>query len=250
MLLFSRVLPFLNSYTAKIKLDCGSTRVSNELGAGNPNKAKSATAVTLKLSVILGLTVVLALVFGHNIWAGFFSDSSTIIQEFASMTPLLAISIMADSVQGVLSGLNNPFFIYEQLSLTCLFSVSGANDLETAGVARGCGWQHLAVYVNLATFYFIGVPIAVLLGFKFKLEAKVNQTLQYFCPTKLIKHQKASLHRRTSNLRALACLKEMSTYLKFAWCALFFTGFVDWFNLRPLLPSRHPLVDYTTNKMG
>ncbi|KAI6687284.1 hypothetical protein NL676_024112 [Syzygium grande] len=74
---------------------------------------------------------------------GLFSDSSSIITEFGSMTPLLAISITLDSVQGVLSG-----------------------------VARGCGWQHLAVYVNLATFFCIGVPIAVLLGFELKLHVK------------------------------------------------------------------------------
>ncbi|KAL0001251.1 hypothetical protein SO802_015032 [Lithocarpus litseifolius] len=120
-----------------------STRVSNELGAGNPNQAKSAMAVAIKLSVLLALTVVLALGFGRNIWAGFFSNSNEIIQEFSSMTPLLAISIISDSVQGVLSG-----------------------------VARGCGWQHLVVYVNLATFYCIGVPIAGLLGFTLKLQAK------------------------------------------------------------------------------
>ncbi|XP_050371333.1 protein DETOXIFICATION 18-like [Argentina anserina] len=120
-----------------------STRVSNELGEGNPDRAKNAMAVTLKLSVLLGFLVVLALALGHNIWAGFFSDSTAIIDEFAYMTPFLAISIMLDSVQGVLSG-----------------------------VARGCGWQHLAVYVNLGTFYLIGVTIACLLGFKLKLYAK------------------------------------------------------------------------------
>ncbi|KAH9802597.1 protein DETOXIFICATION 19 [Citrus sinensis] len=41
-----------------------------------------------------------------------------------------------------------------------------------AGVARGCGWQHLAVWVNLATFYFIGMPLALLFGFKLNLHAK------------------------------------------------------------------------------
>lgn len=105
--------------------------MSNELGAGNPNKAKSAMAVTLKLSLLLALTVVLALGFGHNIWAGFFSDSPTIIRAFASMTPLLAISIIVDSVQGVLSGLNHPISSYKQLCLPCLFeflsSVTDAN---------------------------------------------------------------------------------------------------------------------------
>ncbi|KAJ9153572.1 hypothetical protein P3X46_026999 [Hevea brasiliensis] len=120
-----------------------STRVSNELGAGNPDRAKGAMAVTLKLSVFLALIVVLALAFGHNIWAAMFSDSRAIIKDFAPMAPFLAISITVDSIQGVLSG-----------------------------VARGCGWQHLAVYANLATFYIIGMPIACLLGFKLKLYVK------------------------------------------------------------------------------
>ncbi|KAM7250013.1 hypothetical protein ACFE04_021896 [Oxalis oulophora] len=120
-----------------------STRVSNELGSGNPGQAKHATAVTIKLSVLLALTVVSALAIGHNIWAGLFSDNTNIIKKFASLTPFLAISITFDSVQGVLSG-----------------------------VARGCGWQHLAVYANLGTFYLIGMPIAILLGFVWKLYAK------------------------------------------------------------------------------
>ncbi|KAL0301194.1 UNVERIFIED_CONTAM: protein DETOXIFICATION 18 [Sesamum radiatum] len=119
------------------------TRVSNELGAGNPNQAKRAMAVTLKLTIFLALLVVLALSLGHNLWAGSFSDSPVIIDAFASMTPLLVASILCDFVQGILSG-----------------------------VARGCGWQHLAVFINLGTFYFIGMPIASLLGFKFKLHAK------------------------------------------------------------------------------
>ncbi|XP_075667969.1 protein DETOXIFICATION 19-like [Castanea sativa] len=120
-----------------------STRVSNELGAGHPNRAKNAIGVSLKLSLLVGVTLALAIAFGHNIWASFFSDSSEIIKEFASMTPLLAISTLIDSVQAVISG-----------------------------VARGYGWQHLAVYVNMATFYIIGLPIACGLGFKTNLQAK------------------------------------------------------------------------------
>ncbi|KAF7140450.1 hypothetical protein RHSIM_Rhsim06G0200900 [Rhododendron simsii] len=123
-----------------------STRVSNELGASNPDRAMHAMAVTLKLSLCLALIVVLALGFGHNIWASLFSDSSTVIEYFASLTPFLLISIVFDSIQG--------------------------SDAYCAGVARGCGWQHLAVYANLGTFYCIGMPIAILLGFKLKLYAK------------------------------------------------------------------------------
>lgn len=67
-------------------------------------------AVTLKLSVFLALIVVLALAFGHNIWAAMFSDSHAIVEDFASMATLLAISITVDSIQGVLSGLTRHFF--------------------------------------------------------------------------------------------------------------------------------------------
>lgn len=94
----------------KFKLYCNSTRVANELGAGKPERAKNAMAVSLKLSSVLALAIVLALVFGHNIWAGFFSDSSAIIKKFASMTTLFAVSIALDCVQGVLSGWELPQF--------------------------------------------------------------------------------------------------------------------------------------------
>eukprot|EP00258_Populus_trichocarpa_P020821 XP_024436840.1 protein DETOXIFICATION 18 isoform X2 [Populus trichocarpa] len=120
-----------------------STRVSNELGAGNPDKAKQAMATTLKLSVLLALLIVLALATGHDIWAGFFTDDLSIIKAFASMTPFLAISIALDAFQVVFTG-----------------------------VTRGCGWQNLAVIVNVATFFCIGMPMATLLGFKFKLYSK------------------------------------------------------------------------------
>ncbi|GMI68148.1 ABERRANT LATERAL ROOT FORMATION 5 [Hibiscus trionum] len=82
-----------------------STRVSNELGAGNPNKAKHAMAVALKLSILLVLAIVLSLALGHDIWSGFFSNRKSIIDRFAKMTPLLVVSIAIDAVQGVLSGL-------------------------------------------------------------------------------------------------------------------------------------------------
>ncbi|CAA6668702.1 unnamed protein product [Spirodela intermedia] len=107
-----------------------STRVANELGAGNVDKAKNAVRVTLKLSVILALTIVVFFVCLHD--------------------PLLSISILLDSAQGILSG-----------------------------VARGCGWQHLAAWTNLAAFYLIGMPIALLLGFTLKFYDKDNRHLHW-----------------------------------------------------------------------
>lgn len=81
-----------------------STRVSNEVGAGNVDKAKNAVSVTLKLSVLLGVSFVLLLAFGHGLWASLFSGSAVIVSEFAAITPFMIVSIVLDSAQGVLSG--------------------------------------------------------------------------------------------------------------------------------------------------
>ncbi|EOA29541.1 hypothetical protein CARUB_v10015181mg [Capsella rubella] len=120
-----------------------STRVSNELGAGNVKGAKKATLVSVKLSLVLALGVVIAILVGHDGWVGLFSNSLVIKQEFASFRFFLAASITLDSIQGVLSG-----------------------------VARGCGWQHLVTFINLGTYYLIGMPIADFCGFKLKLYTK------------------------------------------------------------------------------
>ncbi|KAJ8774571.1 hypothetical protein K2173_017017 [Erythroxylum novogranatense] len=117
-----------------------STRVSNELGASDPDRAKNAMAVCLKLSIVLALIIGLALGVAHNQWAGLFSDSTSIRKGFASMTALLVISITVDSFQAILSG-----------------------------VARGCGLQKLAVIANTVAFYFVGLPVSAILGFKLKL---------------------------------------------------------------------------------
>ena len=55
-----------------------STRVANEIGAGNVDRARNAVSVTMKLSVFLAISFVLLLGFGHNLWVSLFSRSSTI----------------------------------------------------------------------------------------------------------------------------------------------------------------------------
>ena len=122
-----------------------STRVSNELGARNVAKAKKALAVSLALSLLLGAAFLLLLGLGHELWVRLFSTSEAVVSAFASMVPLLIASVVLDSTQGVLSG-----------------------------VARGCGWQHLAAWTNLVAFYGIGMPLAVLFGFTLGFRTKVG----------------------------------------------------------------------------
>lgn len=41
-----------------------------------------------------------------------------------------------------------------------------------SGVARGAGWQKIGAVTNLLAYYAIGIPVALLLGFVLKLNAK------------------------------------------------------------------------------
>ncbi|XP_073007057.1 protein DETOXIFICATION 14-like isoform X1 [Typha latifolia] len=113
-----------------------STRVSNELGAGNPGRARSAVRVVMLLAVSEAALVSGTLLALRKIVGYAYSNEMEVINYVTKMVPLVCISVITDSLQGVLSG-----------------------------VARGCGWQHLGAYVNLGSFYLIGIPIAVLLGF-------------------------------------------------------------------------------------
>ncbi|XP_020683668.1 protein DETOXIFICATION 12 [Dendrobium catenatum] len=131
-------------YTIPYGLGCAaSTRVSNELGAGNPEQAhlavRVATSITITEAVLVSLTLFsLRRLVGHA-----YSDEKEVVDYVRQMTPLVSISVISDGCLGVLSG-----------------------------IARGCGWQHLGAYVNLGAFYLVGIPIAVLLGFFFHIGGK------------------------------------------------------------------------------
>lgn len=46
-------------------------------------------------------------------------------------------------------------------------------ELVNKGVAIGSGWQAVVAYVNLVTYYVIGLPIGCVLGFKTSLGVAV-----------------------------------------------------------------------------
>lgn len=114
----------------------GSTRVANELGAGNPDGARSAVRVVLSMAAVDAVIVSGTLLAARRLVGMAYSNEEEVISTVASMVPLVCITVVTDCLQGVLSG-----------------------------VARGCGWQHLGAYVNLGSFYLLGIPMAILLGF-------------------------------------------------------------------------------------
>ncbi|KAE8648998.1 protein DETOXIFICATION 8 isoform X1 [Cucumis sativus] len=120
-----------------------STRVSNELGAGNPEGAKVAVKVVGVLGIIESIVVSLTLFGCHKFLGYAFTSDTEIANNIASMWPLICLSILIDSFLGVLSG-----------------------------VARGSGWQNLGAYVNLGSYYIVGIPLAAVLAFVVHLRVK------------------------------------------------------------------------------
>ncbi|KAF3517311.1 hypothetical protein DY000_02061732 [Brassica cretica] len=117
-----------------------SVRVSNELGAGNPRVAKLSVVVVNITTVLISLFLcVVVLVFRVGLSKAFTSDKEVIV-AVSDLFPLLAVSIFFNGIQPILSG-----------------------------VAIGSGWQAVVAYVNLVTYYVIGLPIGCVLGFKTSL---------------------------------------------------------------------------------
>ncbi|KAG2253886.1 hypothetical protein Bca52824_084022 [Brassica carinata] len=120
-----------------------STRVANELGAGNPKKARMAVYTVM---VIAGVESILvgALVFAaRNVFGYLFSSEPEVVDYVRSMAPLVSLSVIFDALHAVLSG-----------------------------VARGSGRQDVGAYVNLAAYYLFGIPTAILLGFRFEMRGR------------------------------------------------------------------------------
>ncbi|CAI9752975.1 unnamed protein product [Fraxinus pennsylvanica] len=120
-----------------------STRVSNELGAGKPQAARVAVIAVLVLSVSEFIIASIVIFFCRYILGYAFSNEMDVVDYVKDMTPFFCLSIIMDSLQAVLSG-----------------------------VARGCGWQHIGAYVNLGSYYIVGIPVALLLGFVFHFKGE------------------------------------------------------------------------------
>ncbi|KAJ4881405.1 MATE efflux family protein [Raphanus sativus] len=124
-------------------LAAASVRVSNELGRGNSKGAKFATLNAVFTSLSIGIVLFFVFLFLRGRVSYIFTTSEAVAAEVADLSPLLAFSILMNSVQPVLSG-----------------------------VAVGAGWQGYVTYVNLGCYYLIGIPSGVILGYVVGLQVK------------------------------------------------------------------------------
>ncbi|CAL5062516.1 unnamed protein product [Urochloa decumbens] len=120
-----------------------SVRVGNELGAGNPRAAAFSVVVVTSLSLAVSLASAGAVLCLRDRLSYLFTGGEAVARAVSDLCPLLAVTIVLNGVQPVLSG-----------------------------VAVGCGWQAFVAYVNVGCYYVVGVPLGVFLGFYLDLGAK------------------------------------------------------------------------------
>ncbi|KAL0359705.1 UNVERIFIED_CONTAM: protein DETOXIFICATION 21 [Sesamum angustifolium] len=121
-----------------------SVRVANELGKGDSEAAKFSILNIVLISFALGFVIFVFFLFFRERLAHIFTNDHDVATEVGHLSPLLAFTILLNSIQPVLSG-----------------------------VAVGAGWQSVVVYVNIGSYYLIGIPTGVLLGYVIKLQVEV-----------------------------------------------------------------------------
>lgn len=91
-----------------------SVRVSNELGAIHPRTAKFSLLVAVITSTMIGFVVSMVLVIFRDQYPSLFVGDEDVIILVKELTPILALSIVINNVQPVLSG--NLFISYLNLA--------------------------------------------------------------------------------------------------------------------------------------
>ncbi|XP_039131589.1 protein DETOXIFICATION 33-like [Dioscorea cayenensis subsp. rotundata] len=117
-----------------------SVRVSNELGAGNPKAAKFSLFVVTGISLIIQTTFVIIILVTREDFPKLFTEDELVRERVSNVAYYLCATIFLGSMQPVRSG-----------------------------VAIGAGWQTTVAYVDLGSYYAVGLTIALLLGFTFNL---------------------------------------------------------------------------------
>ncbi|KAL2906237.1 Protein DETOXIFICATION 51 [Bienertia sinuspersici] len=117
-----------------------STRVGNELGANNPNKARTSSNTSLCCALI---TSILALAFSvtfRNLWGRAFTSDEAVIALTAAAMPILGLCELGNCPQTTM-----------------------------CGVLRGSARPKLGANINLGSFYGVGFPVAIFMGFYYDM---------------------------------------------------------------------------------
>ncbi|OAY33818.1 protein DETOXIFICATION 49 [Manihot esculenta] len=113
-----------------------STRVGNELGANHPSKAKTSSIVALSCAIFTSFIAMLFMTSMRHAWGQIFTTDTAILSLTATAMPVVGLCELGNCPQ-----------------------------TTGCGVLRGSARPSLGANINLGSFYGIGLPIAILMGF-------------------------------------------------------------------------------------
>ncbi|KAJ6733096.1 PROTEIN DETOXIFICATION [Salix koriyanagi] len=112
-----------------------STRVGNELGANQPNKAKMSSIIALSCAVLMSIIAMLFMTLMRHAWGQIFTTDKAILSLIATAMPVVGLCELGNCPQ-----------------------------TTGCGVLRGSARPTLGANINLGSFYGVGLPIAILMG--------------------------------------------------------------------------------------
>lgn len=117
-----------------------STRVGNELGAGRPGKARLATAVAIGLALLSSLFGLVLTTAGKEAWGRVFTEDEEVLELSMIVLPIIGLCELANCPQ-----------------------------TTSCGILRGSARPGIGAGINFYSFYLVGAPVAIVLGFVWKL---------------------------------------------------------------------------------
>lgn len=117
-----------------------STRIGNELGANRPAKARISMIVSLICAVGLGLVAMSFTTLMRHQWGRFFTNDAEILQLTAMALPIVGLCELGNCPQ-----------------------------TTGCGVLRGSARPTIGANINLGSFYLVGMPVAIIMGFVAKM---------------------------------------------------------------------------------
>ncbi|XP_004238041.2 protein DETOXIFICATION 48 [Solanum lycopersicum] len=116
-----------------------STRVGNELGANRPGRARVSMIVSLVCAMALGLGAMLFATLMRHKWGGLFTKDVEILKLTSIALPIVGLCELGNCPQ-----------------------------TTGCGVLRGSARPTIGANINLGSFYLVGMPVAILVGFILK----------------------------------------------------------------------------------
>ncbi|KAK3222285.1 hypothetical protein Dsin_009310 [Dipteronia sinensis] len=131
----SLVYIFLSSFRQAV-----STRVGNELGANCPHNAKISTWIALACAVFMSIVATFFMTAMRNTWGCIFTNDATILSLTAMSMPVVGLCEIGNWLQ-----------------------------TTGCGVLRVSNRPTLSVNINFGSFYGVGLPVALIMGFVLKM---------------------------------------------------------------------------------